>query len=463
MGHALARIVDHDRKVIARRRFLARQHHVAPHLRICRDRSAFIPGTGFDPRQRSGSRDRRRHVEPQRIGLPRRHAPLALGGRQRARVAGVERRALGIARPGRMPLALGDEARDLDAALEARIEESIEPREHRAIVVKMRALTAHRLLPGDAEPRQVFIDRRFVLRPAARRVDVLDAQQEPATGRARHLEIDERGERMAEMQMAIRARREAEDGSIHARAGGPCLRKGLRRDGICRCFAAAMSFFIHTEADLDHAIARLVDADPRFGVVLSRAGRPPLRRRPDGFSGLASIVVSQQLSTASAKAIWTRLNQAFDPFDHAAVLRARSQRLARAGLSAPKIRTLKAVAKAIDRGELDLPALVEKPADEAHAALTVVHGIGPWTADIYLLFCLGHADTWPAGDLALQEATKLLLALKTRPTTKEMGPLAECWRPWRGAAACRLWTYYRTHKQRDGAPIAATPKPPASK
>src|SRR5213082_3026723 len=105
-----------------------------------------------------------------------------------------------------------------------------------------------------------------------------------------------------------------------------------------------MSFFIHTEADLDHAIARLVDADPRFGIALSRAGRPPLRRRPDGFAGLASIVVSQQ----------------------------RSAKLGRAGLSAPKIRTLKAIAKAIDRGKLDLRALVDKPADEAHAALTAV-------------------------------------------------------------------------------------------
>lgn len=217
-----------------------------------------------------------------------------------------------------------------------------------------------------------------------------------------------------------------------------------------------MSFFIHTEADLDHAIARLIDADPRFGPVLARAGRPPLRRRADGFAGLASIVVSQQLSTASAKAIWERLNQAFDPLDHTAVLRARSAKLARVGLSTPKIRALKAIAKAVDRGDLDLPALVDQPADEAHAALTAVHGIGPWTADIYLLFCLGHADAWPAGDLALQEATRLVLALKTRPTVKEMGPLAEAWRPWRGAAACMLWSYYRTAKQRDGAPIAAT-------
>ena len=112
-----------------------------------------------------------------------------------------------------------------------------------------------------------------------------------------------------------------------------------------------MSFFIHTEADLDTAIARLVAADPRFGDVLSRAGRPPLRRRADGFAGLASIVVSQQLSTASAKAIWGRLTAALDPLDHAAVLRARPAKLARAGLSAPKIRTLKAIAKAIDRGD----------------------------------------------------------------------------------------------------------------
>jgi len=216
-----------------------------------------------------------------------------------------------------------------------------------------------------------------------------------------------------------------------------------------------MSSFIHTEADLDGAITRLIGVDPRFAAVLSSAGRPPLRRRADGFAGLASIVVSQQLSTASAKAIWGRLTQAVDPFEPAGMLRARSAKLARAGLSAPKIRTLKAIAKAITRGELDLATLVQMPADEAHGVLTAVHSIGPWTADIYLLFCLGHADAWPAGDLALQEGARLLLALKTRPTAKQMGPLAEAWRPWRGAAACMLWSYYRWSKQREGAPIAA--------
>jgi DNA-3-methyladenine glycosylase II len=215
-----------------------------------------------------------------------------------------------------------------------------------------------------------------------------------------------------------------------------------------------MTSRIITEADLDFALASLVKADARFQHALTLAGRPPLRKRADGFAGLVSIVVSQQLSVASARAILGRLQAALDPLDHTAVLRARVAKLARAGLSAPKIRTLKAIAKAVDRNELDLPALVEMPADDAHRLLTAVHGIGPWTADIYLLACLGHADAWPAGDLALQESARLLFKLKARPTTKEMQPLAELWRPWRGAAAYMLWTYYRHAKQRDGAPIA---------
>lgn len=220
---------------------------------------------------------------------------------------------------------------------------------------------------------------------------------------------------------------------------------------------------IITEADLDVAIASLIKADERFNQAFSLAGRPPLRKRADGFAGLAAIVVSQQLSTASAKAIWGRLETALEPLDHTAVLRARSPKLARAGLSAPKIRTLKAIAKAIDRGDLDLRALVDMPADDAHRRLTAVHGIGPWTADIYLLACLGHADAWPAGDLALQEAARLLFKLKARPTTKEMQPLAEPWRPWRAAAAYMLWTYYRAAKQRDGAPIQANAKKTSGK
>ena len=118
-----------------------------------------------------------------------------------------------------------------------------------------------------------------------------------------------------------------------------------------------------------------------------------------------------------------------------------------------------AIAKAVKTGELDLGSLGRLPADDAHAKLTAVHGIGPWTADIYLLACLGHADAWPAGDLALQEAAKLLLELESRPTTKEMAALAEGWRPWRAVAARLLWTYYRARKKRDGL-LAAAARPP---
>jgi DNA-3-methyladenine glycosylase II len=210
---------------------------------------------------------------------------------------------------------------------------------------------------------------------------------------------------------------------------------------------------IHTEADLDAALTGLVAADPRFAPILAQAGRPPLRRREGGFAGLAAIICSQQLSVASAAAIWGRLALLSDPFDHAVVLRARRDKLVRVGLSAPKIRTLKAIAKAIDAGDIDLAALADMPADAAHQALTQLHGIGPWTADIYLLSCLGHADAWPGGDLALQEAARLAFGLKVRPTTKEMGPLAEVWRPWRAVAARLLWTYYRAVKGREGAPV----------
>jgi len=186
-----------------------------------------------------------------------------------------------------------------------------------------------------------------------------------------------------------------------------------------------MTFFIHTEADLEKGINELVDADPRFVPVLAVAGRPPLRRREGSFAGLASIVISQQLSTASANAIWTRLSAAYDPLEPAAMLRARTQRLKRIGLSSAKIRTLKAIASAIKSGELDLGRLGTHDADDAHKILTSVHGIGPWTADIYLLVCLGHSDAWPAGDVALQGATRGAFALEQRPPARHMARVAD--------------------------------------
>jgi len=215
------------------------------------------------------------------------------------------------------------------------------------------------------------------------------------------------------------------------------------------------SHILRNDADLAAALAILAEADARLAKLIDIAGRPALRRRPAGFPGLCAIICSQQLSTASAAAIWGRLAAAFDPFHHDALRRARAAKLARIGLSRPKIKTMKAIGSAIAKGTIDLDALGSMEADEAHAALTALHGVGPWTADIYLLFCLGHADAWPAGDLALQEAARLAFGLKRRPVSKDMIRLAEKWRPWRGVAAHLLWTYYRTVKRRDPLPVQA--------
>jgi len=210
---------------------------------------------------------------------------------------------------------------------------------------------------------------------------------------------------------------------------------------------------IDTEADIAAGLAVLIAADSRLAKVATVTGPLPLRRRPGGFTGIAAIVVSQQLSTASASAIWGRLAAAYDPFTPQSLIKARADRLARLGLSRSKIRALKEIARAIADGALDCEALPDMPADAAHAALCAIHGIGPWTADIYLLFCLGHPDAWPAGDLALQEGARLAFGLPARPTAKEAVVLAEPWRPLRGVAARLLWAYYRAIKQRDAIPV----------
>jgi DNA-3-methyladenine glycosylase II len=215
---------------------------------------------------------------------------------------------------------------------------------------------------------------------------------------------------------------------------------------------------IHTQADLETAVGLLIKQDPRWEPVFAKTGMPGLRRREAGYAGLCAIVCGQQLSTASAAAIWGRVAAAFDPFHHDTLRRSRADRLMRLGLSRPKIRTLKAVSLAIASGDIDLEAVGRMEADQAHAALTALHGIGPWTADIYLLFCLGNADAWPAGDLALQEAARIAFGLKKRPDAKAMAKLAEQWRPWRGVAAHLLWAYYHVVKRREGAPVAETTK-----
>jgi DNA-3-methyladenine glycosylase II len=225
-----------------------------------------------------------------------------------------------------------------------------------------------------------------------------------------------------------------------------------------------MTVFLHTQADLDAALAQLVLRDPRLRPVAEKAGAFSLRRREAGFAGLCAIVCGQQLSTASAAAIRTRLFAAFDPFHHDTVRKARIDKLKRLGLSAPKIKSIREIGKAVSKGQIDLTKVGEMGADDAHAALTQLHGVGPWSADIYLLFCLGHADAFPAGDLAVQEAARIAFGLRKRPDAKALAKLAEAWRPWRGVAAHLLWAYYHVVKRREGVSLEpATKKKTAKK
>jgi DNA-3-methyladenine glycosylase II len=222
-----------------------------------------------------------------------------------------------------------------------------------------------------------------------------------------------------------------------------------------------MTHFLHTEDDLRAGLAKLIARDPRLVPVAEKAGAFALRRREAGFAGICAIVCGQQVSTASAAAIRDRLFAAFDPFHHDTVRKARLDKLRRVGLSMPKIKSIRAIATAVSDGVIDLDTVGNMDADDAHAALVQLHGIGPWTADIYLLFCLGHADAFPAGDLAVQEAVRIALNLRKRPDAKALTRIAEAWRPWRGVAAHLFWAYYHVVKRREGISLQA--KKPAAK
>ncbi len=204
---------------------------------------------------------------------------------------------------------------------------------------------------------------------------------------------------------------------------------------------------IRTKADLRAGVAALVGACPHLARVHAVAGAPPLRRRPAGFKGLARIIVGQQLSVASAAAIWDRLEARVQPFTAQELLTVPDRDLRAAGLSRVKIATLRGLAHALDDGTLDLDALTHAPDEIIHAELTALKGIGPWTADIYILFCLARADAWSPGDLALQYAVRDALALDARPGLDEMVAIAEAWRPWRSVAARLLWAYYGVQRR----------------
>ncbi|PPC85006.1 MAG: hypothetical protein CTY31_05980 [Hyphomicrobium sp.] len=203
------------------------------------------------------------------------------------------------------------------------------------------------------------------------------------------------------------------------------------------------------------AVARQCDV---MAALYDSNGAPPLRTFDANFSGISQIIVGQQLSTASANAIWSRVKTGVAPFDAPTVLSQSDTVLAGYGLSSAKITTLKALADAVAANTIDIEALSDLPEDDIIAQLTSLHGIGPWTADIYLLFALRRADAFAPGDLALQLAAQRLFALKERPTPHALTALAEQWRPWRGIAARLLWADYGRARACN-APKSAQKKP----
>lgn len=209
---------------------------------------------------------------------------------------------------------------------------------------------------------------------------------------------------------------------------------------------------VRTNIDLQEGVAALVRSCGHLARVHAVAGDLPLRSRPAGFKGLSRVIVGQQLSVASAKAIWDRLAVQAQPFTTASFLKLSARDLRRAGLSAAKIATLRGLAAALADGSLNLDALSHASEDAIHAKLTALNGIGPWTADIYILFCLARADAWSPGDLALKVAVKDALALRARPDQALMIEIAEFWRPWRAVAARMLWSYYALRRKTVDAP-----------
>ncbi|WP_292294690.1 DNA-3-methyladenine glycosylase 2 family protein [Marivita sp.] len=202
---------------------------------------------------------------------------------------------------------------------------------------------------------------------------------------------------------------------------------------------------IETEDCVAEGADWLVKAEPRFAHALEQIGPLPLRRRPDGFAQLLSAIVSQQVSVASARAIWAKLETA-GAVTPEAVLRLDQDGLRELGLSRQKARYACALAEA----GIDYDALRAAPNDEVIKTLTAVTGIGVWTAEIYAMFSLGRADVFAPGDLALQESARMLFDLPDRPREKPLRQMAEAWSPWRSVAARALWAYYHVAKDREG-------------
>lgn len=202
-------------------------------------------------------------------------------------------------------------------------------------------------------------------------------------------------------------------------------------------------WILRSEASVAEGVAELCRVEPRFAIIVAAHGHPPLRRVAEGMPSLLRIVTDQLISLKAGEAIWRRLEAALSPFVPDALVEQPEEALMALGLSRAKARCFRNIALAVIEQRLDFTALSTMPDDAAACSLTAIPGIGPWTAEIYLLTAMGRADVWPVGDVALQAAAQHLFILPERPNNRQMLALGEPFRPWRAVAARLLWSHYR--------------------
>ncbi len=216
---------------------------------------------------------------------------------------------------------------------------------------------------------------------------------------------------------------------------------------------------IETHDDIAEGLSALAEIDPRLVPVIAQAGPVPLRRKPAGFAALTEIILSQMVSKASAAALQAKLEARIGVITPQGVLSLDDGAARAVGLSRAKTETLRRIAESLVIAEaserLDLDHLCACPVGEAIAQMTAIKGVGPWTAEVYLLFCAGHRDVFPSGDIALQSAAQHALGLENRPSARQLARIAESWSPWRGVAARLLWAHYASAMKRDATPLGA--------
>ncbi len=202
---------------------------------------------------------------------------------------------------------------------------------------------------------------------------------------------------------------------------------------------------ITSDACVTEGARWLAASEPRFSAILPQLTPLPLRLKPDGFAPLLAAIMGQQVSVASANAIWDKL-EAADMTSPDRIAAATQDDLRGLGLSRQKARYAHELAHA----GVDFDALRDHPSDVVIKTLTAIPGIGSWTAEVYAMFSLGRADVFASGDLALQEGARLIFDLPDRPSTKQLAEMATAWAPWRSVAARIIWAYYGYMKTREG-------------